>query len=84
MNLETLQIANGLKAAIEDRKKYGEELKNHINCTDDPKQFELFGRFKNYSSTKLRDIDALDLIETAIARNEKEIKKLEKQFENLK
>jgi hypothetical protein len=84
MNLETLKIANGLKAAIEDRIKYGEELKHHIDCTEDPNKFELFGRFINYSSTKLRDIDPLDLMETALARNEKEIKKLEKQFENLK
>lgn len=84
MNLETLKIANGLKAAIEDRKKYGEELKHHIDCTEDPNKFELFGRFINYSLTKLKDIDPLDLMETALARNEKEIKKLEKQFENLK
>ena len=84
MNLETLKKANELNVQIQDRIKYGEELKHHIDCTEDPNQFELFGRLKNNSLTKLRDIDPLDLMETALARNEKEIKKLEKQFENLK
>lgn len=84
MNLETLKIANELKAAIEDRKKYGEDLETHIKTSENPKYFEIFGRYCNHSSTKLRDIDAIDVLQTAIARNDREIKKLEKQFENLK
>lgn len=84
MTPETLKIANELKAAIEDRKNYGNELENHIKKSENPDVFEIFGRYYNNSSTKLRDINAIDILQTAIARNDREIKKLEKQFENLK
>ncbi|MFA5433084.1 MAG: hypothetical protein WC319_09495 [Candidatus Paceibacterota bacterium] len=90
MNLETLKIANELKTAIEDRKRYGEKLE-----VQRKEYFEYFERGQknvlkinseivNTSDITLKDIDAIDVLETAIARNDREIKKLEKQFENLK
>lgn len=92
MNLETLKIANELKAAIEDRIKYGSTLTGLLSAQDlrtvnYPTEKELLFvevSFGNNSSIKLRDIDQRDTIETAIARNEREIKKLQKEFDNLK
>lgn len=92
MTTETLKKANELKAAIEDRIKYGDELNQIMNNQEqremnDPESKPLIRitvSFGNFDAIKLRDCDERDILETAIARNEREIKQLQKQFDNLK
>ena len=92
MNLEILKLANELKAAIEDRIKYGAELNQIMNNQvhremNNPNSISLlniYASFGNHNNIKLRDCNEEDILETAIARNEKEIAKLQKQFDNLK
>ena len=92
MNLQILKLANELKAAIEDRIKYGADLNQIIinqeqREMNDPKSKPLIKitvSFGNFESIRFRDCDERDILETAIARNEREIKQLQKQFDNLK
>ena len=85
MTTETLKRANELKTAIEDRRVYGVELQELLDSSENSNDFRTDARRYNGSrNTTLRDIDARELIETAVARNEKEMKKLQKEFDNLK
>ena len=85
MTTETLKRANELKTAIEDRRVYGVELQELLDSSENSNDFRTDARRYNESrNTTLRDIDARELIETAVARNEKEMKKLQKEFDNLK
>ena len=86
MNLETLKKANELNAAIQDRIKYGEKLNTRKEEQEkDEKNFlSIRIEYYNHGEIQLRDIDEMDLLETSIARNETHIKKLQKEFDNLK
>lgn len=87
MNLETLKKANELNVQIQDRIKYGEGLQRTKDNQDKEEKLNYLRitiQYGNDNATTLKDIDEMDFLETQIARNETQIKKLQKEFENLK